>query len=247
MKSPTAAVEFAAIAAPRAVDEIESQIRDMVAQGRLKPGDRLPSERELAARLNVSRNTLREALRTLERAGILEMRKGATGGAYILHGSSDAIVDGLSNLYHLGAISPQQLTEARIWLSEIVVRVACERATEEDLKALDENIQAARRAIAEDRFDIRQKLHREFHLILARATRNPIIEGTMAGVMEVMGLFIERIGPSENAFTEPARDRLMKHLRKRDADAAVKEMTSYLKRLQTRYLDQWAERERPGR
>lgn len=247
MKSPTAAVEFAAIAAPRAVDEIETQIRDMVAQGRLKPGDRLPSERELAARLNVSRNTLREALRTLERAGILEMRKGATGGAYILHGSSDAIVDGLSNLYHLGAISPQQLTEARIWLSEIVVRVACERATEEDLKALDENIQAARRAIAEDRFDIRQKLHREFHLILARATRNPIIEGTMAGVMEVMGLFIERIGPSENAFTEPARDRLMKHLRKRDADAAVKEMTSYLKRLQTRYLDQWAERERPGR
>jgi len=247
MKSPTAAVEFAAIAAPRAVDEIESQIRDMVAQGRLKPGDRLPSERELAARLNVSRNTLREALRTLERAGILEMRKGATGGAYILHGSSDAIVDGLSNLYHLGAISPQQLTEARIWLSEIVVRVACERATEEDLKALDENIQAARRAIAEDRFDIRQKLHREFHLILARATRNPIIEGTMAGVMEVMGLFIERIGPSENAFTEPARDRLMKHLRKRDADAAVKEMTSYLKRLQTRYLDQWAEREKPGR
>ncbi|OVZ59486.1 hypothetical protein CDO44_12865 [Pigmentiphaga sp. NML080357] len=247
MKSPTAAVEFAAIAAPRAVDEIETQIRDMVAQGRLKPGDRLPSERELAARLNVSRNTLREALRTLERAGILEMRKGATGGAYILHGSSDAIVDGLSNLYHLGAISPQQLTEARIWLSEIVVRVACERATEEDLKALDENIQAARRAIAEDRFDIRQKLHREFHLILARATRNPIIEGTMAGVMEVMGLFIERIGPSENAFTEPARDRLMKHLRKRDADAAVKEMTSYLKRLQTRYLDQWAEREKPGR
>ncbi|MBX6318692.1 GntR family transcriptional regulator [Pigmentiphaga sp.] len=247
MKSPTAAVEFAAIAAPRAVDEIETQIRDMVAQGRLKPGDRLPSERELAARLNVSRNTLREALRTLERAGILEMRKGATGGAYILHGSSDAIVDSLSNLYHLGAISPQQLTEARIWLSEIVVRVACERATEEDLKALDENIQAARRAIAEDRFDIRQKLHREFHLILARATRNPIIEGTMAGVMEVMGLFIERIGPSENAFTEPARDRLMKHLRKRDADAAVKEMTSYLKRLQTRYLDQWAERERPGR
>ncbi|MDX3906792.1 MAG: GntR family transcriptional regulator [Pigmentiphaga sp.] len=247
MRSPTATAEFAAIAAPRAVDEIESQIRDMVAQGRLKPGDRLPSERDLAAKLNVSRNTLREALRTLERAGILEMRKGVHGGAYILHGSSDAIIDGFSNLYHLGAISPQQLTEARIWLSEIVVRIACERATEEDLRALDENIRAGRRAIAEDRFDVRQKLHREFHLILARITRNPIIESTMAGVMEVMGLFIERIGPSENAFTEPARDRLMKHLRNRDADSAVKEMTSYLKRLQTRYLNQWAEREPPRR
>jgi len=247
MKLPPATVEFSAIAAPRAVDEIESQIRAMVAQGLLKPGDRLPSERDLAAKLNVSRNTLREAMRTLERAGILEMRKGTHGGAYILHGNSDSIIDGLSNLYHLGAISPEQLTEARIWLSEIVVRVACERATEEDLRALDENIQAGRQAIADDRFDIRQRLHREFHLVLARMTRNPIIEATMAGVMEVMGLFIERIGPSENAFTEPARDRLMKHLRKRDAEAAVKEMTSYLKRLQTRYLDQWAERRPPER
>ena len=66
---------FAAISPARAVDEIATQIRGMVASGRLKPGDKLPSERELSQLLQVSRNTLREALRTLENAGLVEMRK----------------------------------------------------------------------------------------------------------------------------------------------------------------------------
>ena len=57
------------------------------------------------------------------------MRKGAAGGAFVLPGDSGAIVTGLKDLYHLGAITPQQLTDARIWLSDVVVRVACQRAT----------------------------------------------------------------------------------------------------------------------
>lgn len=239
---PAGQAEFEAIAPLRAVDEIEAQIRGMLAKGQLKPGDKLPSERDLAARLHVSRNTLREALRTLERAGILALRKGASGGAYILHGSSGAIVSGLSDLYHLGGISPRQLTESRIWLSEVVVRVACERATEEDLRALEENIAATRRADAENRFDERQRLNREFHLILARTTRNPIIESTMEGIMGVLGQFIARIGARSNPFTIPSRLRLMEHLRARDVDAAVQEITKHLHGLQEQYLDLWAEK-----
>lgn len=235
-------LQFDAIAPARAVDEIAAQVRDMIASGKLKPGDRLPAERDLSTQLHVSRNTLREALRALEHAGIVEMRKGATGGAFVLPGSSDVIVNGMRDLYHLGAITPQQLTEARIWLSEIVVKVACERATEEDFAALEANIEAAARAHAAGQFDERQFLHREFHLILARATRNPIIAITMEGVMAVFGKFIEQIGPSENPFTLPSRRRFMKHLRARDADAAVQEMAKLLQRLHSKYLTLWTER-----
>lgn len=242
----TGAATFAAIAPLRAVDEIEVQIRSMLAKGQLKPGDKLPSERDLATQLKVSRNTLREALRTLERAGILELRKGATGGAYIMHGSSGAIVNGLSDLYHLGAITPRQLTEARIWLSEIVVRVACERATDDDLLKLEANIAATQRAADADQFNERQRLNREFHLILARTTRNPIIESTMEGVMGVLGLFIARIGARTNPFTIPSRLRLMEHLRARNVDAAVREITEHLQGLQEQYLDLWAEQAAAG-
>ena len=240
--APHSALGFAPIAPQRAFEDIAAQIRDLVASGKLKPGDRLPAERDLSAKFNVSRNTLREALRALELSGMIELRKGASGGAFVLPGNSGVVVNGLRDLYHLGAITPTHLTEARIWLSAIVVRVACERMTEEDLQALEENVDAAAKAQKAGNFDERSRLHREFHNILAASTRNPIIEITMEAVMEVMRKFIERIGPSENPYTIPSRRRLIKHLRARDADAAVLEMSKFLERLQAKYMDLWNSR-----
>ena len=154
------------------------------------------------------------------------------------------MVNGLRDLYHLGAITPEALTEARIWLSAIVVRVACARLTDEDLVALEANVEAAVRAQKAGDFAQRAALHSQFHTILAAATRNPIIQITMEAVMEVMRKFIERIGPSENAYTVPSRRRLLKHLRARDADAAVAEMTKFLERLQANYMDLWKLRQK---
>jgi DNA-binding FadR family transcriptional regulator len=236
-------MEFSAIAPARAVDEIAAQVRDMIAAGTLKPGDRLPSERDLSGRLRVSRNTLREALRALEHAGLVEMRKGATGGAFVRPGNSGVIVSGMRDLYHLGAITPAQLTEARVWLSEVVVRVACARATEEDFAALEANIDASAKAAD---FDERARHNRDFHVILARATRNPILVITMEGIVEVFGQFIAQIGPGDNAFILPSRRRFMKHLRARDATAAALEMTKALVRLQTKYMAQWSARSAAG-
>lgn len=234
---------FSAITPHRAFEEIADQIRGMVAAGRLRPGDRLPPERELAATFRVSRNTLREALRALELAGMIESRKGATGGAFVRSGNPQVVVGGMRDLYHLGAITPEHLTEARIWFSDMVVRVVCERAAEADFDALQANIDAMARADAAGDFDERQRLNREFHLILARATRNPIVAITMEGVMAVLGQFIAQIGPGSNPFTLPSRERFMRHLRARDADAAVAEMAQFLKRMQRSYLAQWKARE----
>ena len=235
---------FEPIAPSRAFEEIAAQIRELVASGRLKPGDRLPAERDLSAKFKVSRNTLREALRALELSGMIELRKGAAGGAFVLPGSSGVVVNGLRDLYHLGAIKPEHLTEARVWLSEVVVRVACERLTEEDLAALEENIALATKADKAGNFQQRADLHREFHNLLAAATRNPIITITMEGVMEVMREFVKTIGPSDNAYTLPSRRRLLKHLRARDADAAVAEMNKFLERLQANYMELWNSRQR---
>lgn len=235
---------FAPIMPQRAFEEIAAQIRELVATGKLKPGDRLPTERTLSSRFNVSRNTLREALRALELSGMVELRKGASGGAFIVPGNSDVVVNGLRDLYHLGAITPQHLTEARIWMSAVVVRIACERMTEEDLLRLEANVAAALTAQKSGNFEERAELHRQFHNLLAAATHNPIIQVTTEGMMEVMRQFIKGIGPSENSYTIPSRRRLLAHLRARDADAAVKEMTSFLQRLEVKYLALWNERQK---
>jgi GntR family transcriptional regulator, transcriptional repressor for pyruvate dehydrogenase complex len=240
--TPAIAVGFSPIAPQRAFEDIAAQIRELVASGKLKPGDRLPAERDLSAKFNVSRNTLREALRALELSGMIELRKGASGGAFVLPGNSGVVVNGLRDLYHLGAITPEHLTEARIWLSEVVVRVACERMTDEDIDALEENVNEAARAQKAGDFEERARLHRQFHTLLAASTRNPIIEITMEAVSEVMRKFIERIGPSDNPYTIPSRRRLIKHLRARDSVAAVAEMTKFLERLQAQYMALWNSR-----
>lgn len=233
---PVSAAKFKVIRSARAFEEIAQQIRNELSQGRLKVGTRLPSERALSEQFGVSRNTLREALRSLEHAGLIRLQKGASGGAFISGRSGDAIATGLMDMYHMGAIQPAQLTEARIWLESILVREACARATPADIEALGNNIDAAEEATRKDDFPERAATNLEFHRILARMTGNPIMVIVMNGVLNVLAEFIGQVGHYENAYVLPSRRRFLKHLVAKDSDAAAAEMESILKRLQRSYL-----------
>ena len=228
--------KFEPIRSARAFEEIATQIRNELIEGRLKVGSRLPSERALSEQFGVSRNTLREALRSLEHAGLIRLQKGASGGAFISERSGQAIVTGLLDMYHLGSIAPAQLTEARIWLETIIVREACARATTQDLVDLNTNIAEAEAAAACGDFPLRAEKHLDFHRILARMTGNPIMVIMMNGVLDVLKYFIHKIGDYKNTFVLPSRRRFMKHLEAGHVEAAVAEMETSLKRLQRSYL-----------
>ncbi len=231
-----AATAFQAIRSARAFEDIAAQIRAELAAGRLKVGSRLPSERALSERFNVSRNTLREALRSLEHAGLIRLQKGASGGAFISERSGEAVVTGLLDLYHVGAIGPAQLTQARIWVESIIVREACQRATPEDLAELHRNIEQAQAATTAGDFALRAKTNIDFHRILARMTGNPIMVVMMDALLTVLLHFIRSIGERDNPYTLPSRRRFMKHMEEGDVAAAVAEMETMLKRLEKAYL-----------
>jgi DNA-binding FadR family transcriptional regulator len=231
-----AATAFQAIRSARAFEDIAAQIRAELAAGRLKVGSRLPSERALSERFNVSRNTLREALRSLEHAGLIRLQKGASGGAFISERSGEAVVTGLLDLYHVGAIGPAQLTQARIWVESIIVREACQRATPEDLAELHRNIEQAQAATTAGDFALRAKTNIDFHRILARMTGNPIMVVMMDALLTVLLHFIRSIGEKDNPYTLPSRRRFMKHMEEGNVEAAVSEMETMLKRLERAYL-----------
>src|SRR5262249_58204045 len=86
-------VKFRPIHTRGAFEEICERIREQLALGMLKPGDKLPPERDLAQQLGVSRNVLREALRSLEMAGVLRLLKGVKGGAFIQEGDTSRMND----------------------------------------------------------------------------------------------------------------------------------------------------------
>src|SRR5512139_1404859 len=228
--------EFRPVATRRAFEEIASQIRGRLARQGLRAGDRLPPERELAGQFHVSRNTLREALRSLEIAGLLELRKGATGGAFIKEGGGDAAVAGLADLYHLGAIKPEHLTEARIVIGTEVARLACARRTKEDLAALEANVAAAEQATLRGDVVGRAHINYEFHRLLARAARNPVLTVITDALMEMTRHFVESVGYMPNRYVMPSRRRLLAHLRTKDGEAAAREMEGMLRRLQRFHL-----------
>lgn len=233
---PSYPAKFKAIRSARAFEEIAAQIRNELAEGRLKVGSRLPSERALSEQFHVSRNTLREALRSLEHAGVIRLQKGASGGAFICEGTGEVIVTGMLDMYHMGSIAPAQLTEARIWLESIVVREACKRATADDIEALNRNIDEAEEAAAQGDFSRRSEVNLDFHRILARICGNPIMVIVMDGVLSVLRHYIQTIGDMENAYIYPSRRRFVQHMKERNAEAAVAEMEAVLKRLQRSYL-----------
>ncbi len=243
--SSLAPLEFRPVRTTRAFEEIADQIRRELSRRRLRAGDRLPPERVLAEQFGVSRNTLREALRSLENSGLLRLQKGATGGAFVRESTGEAIITGLRDMFHLGAIQPEHLTEARVLIESIVVRVACDRATADDVAALNANIEAAEKAArGKLPFYEQAALHLDFHRVLARATRNPVMSIVMEALIDVMQHFIREIGQTRNPWVMPSRRRFMKHFEARNADAAAAEMEQHLERLNRYYLSRWKEKDR---
>ena len=220
----------------RAFDEVADRVRGMIESGELQVGDRLPAERELSRQLNVSRTVLREALRTLENAGLLELRPGKGGGAFISAAREQAVSDSLSDLLRLGNVSLAQLTEARAWIEEVVVRVACERAQESDFLALEENVRMAEMLFSQDRMMEKLDTNIEFHNVLARATQNPVMLMMTQTLGNVMRSFGRRLGAETTRSVVRSRSRFIELMRARDAEGAVAEMHEHLRSIQHVYI-----------
>ncbi|MBT3703535.1 MAG: FadR family transcriptional regulator [Alphaproteobacteria bacterium] len=227
--------EFQPIKKRRLSDEVTAQIRARIVAGELRPGDKLPAERDMASNFAVSRGAVREAVRGLELAGVVNVLQGVTGGAYVGEGNPGVMEDSLKDLFYLGGVSLQELTDARIWIETLVTRLACERGTDEDFAALKENVEEANTLLKQGHFNDKIDVHVEFHNILARATHNPVMIMLMRALMELMREFSHKVGGEKHDLTIRARRKFLKHLANRDANKAAAAMEQHLKQLQKRY------------
>ena len=122
----------------RVSETITRRIRKAITEGRLAPGEKLPAEREMAERLRASRVSVREAYRSLAEAGLVSIKRGAEGGAFIADFDPAPMSRNLTFLLRLGRTSHEELTEARALLEPSVARLAARRARREDLARLEE-------------------------------------------------------------------------------------------------------------
>lgn len=233
----TESAMFVPVGSGRAFDSISEQIRAKMAEKKLQPGSRLPPERVLAVQFGVSRNTLREALRSLESSGVLVLKRGAQSGAYIKQSNGEGITTGLIDMFNLGTLKPEQLTAARILIESAIVRAVCASALPQDIEALERNVEEAMSHSKEGRVDARIRANLDFHRTLAQATHNPLLVAVMNAILHVLQSFINTLGPyGDDDYVFRSRRKFIRYLKERDVDAAVAEMEKSLLRLQRQYL-----------
>jgi GntR family transcriptional regulator, transcriptional repressor for pyruvate dehydrogenase complex len=165
-------LEFQPLARRTYVAEAIRTIKDMILDGRLQPGQRLPPERSLSEALGVSRPTVREAIRSLQAMHILESRHGA--GTFVASLSLDELLRPLQFVLSLAEGGLEHLFEVRLLLEPGAAALAAERATEEQVAGLRDC--AARGDEAGEDAEAMLRLDIELHERIVRAAGNPLLE-----------------------------------------------------------------------
>ncbi|MGY8700487.1 MAG: FadR/GntR family transcriptional regulator [bacterium] len=224
-----------AIRSQRRFEQVAEQISKLINKGKLKPGMRLPPERELAKQLEVSRPTVREAMIALEISGMVEVRVGS--GIYVLDTSKQK--DKISNKIAEIGYAPLELIEARKEIEGTNAALAAQRIDSKILKRMEKAID---KMVKEDLNG--SDSDREFHLLVAKATGNRVLEGITDYLWQQQQdspMWIKLIGlmkenKLDNVILDDHRN-LLDSLRRKDSEQAQKIMRNHLNHARNIYFD----------
>lgn len=206
--------------------EILLEINNLIKEDGLKPGDRLPSERELAERLRVGRSSVREALRALELLGLITTRRGE--GTFIQSYRQNKLIDIIGFFILKDFKTRRDLVEMRKILEIDAVRLACQRATDKHFAEMERIIQMAEEKIA--RGEIPTEEDYLFHRAICRSSRNSVLHRIWAPLIEyskaVRTQSLSREGRAEEGMKE--HKEILEAIRERNEDLAVERMKKHL-------------------
>ncbi|MEV7085811.1 FCD domain-containing protein [Streptomyces sp. NPDC093085] len=222
--------------------QIAKQLRGAILAGQWEPGDRLPTELELAAAFDVSRGTAREALKLLYASGLTTSVRGSAGGTYVVVPAAEDVASRLSEAimlwFRAGDVSVGEVDEARMALELQCVALAAERRTEEDLAAMAAPLARAQ----EPGLDMAAWLATdlEFHTAITRSSGNRILELAMTSVHLVRPLTnTVFVGLLDRDLVQAQHTALYEAIRARspeDARARLHDHVGYLDEVRARAL-----------
>ncbi|GAA4433596.1 FadR/GntR family transcriptional regulator [Georgenia halophila] len=182
------AATLGAVPSGSAVSVVATQLLDLFTSGSIAPGTRLPPERQLAARLEVGRSAVREALAALEILGVVDVRPGS--GTYLRGTASELLPQSLSWGVLIGERSTAELLELRSGLEIYVARLAADRLTDEQLASLAGHLDDMRESVAELRTFVRADL--AFHREIALSADNSVLLDLLQIVRSLLRVWVDR-------------------------------------------------------
>ncbi|MFF5110337.1 FadR/GntR family transcriptional regulator [Streptosporangium sp. NPDC000509] len=222
-----------AVVRPR--QQVEDRIRRAILDGELKRGERLPSETELARQFEVSRTTVREALRSLSTQNFIEKVPGAGGGSFVRAVDHEALSEMLSesmkNLLSLGSIGADEVQSVREYLEVPAVRLAAGHRSAEDLAQMHRIIERQKSVRVTD--PSVPQLDVDFHSAVARASGNRVL-GSFVQALHEQTMPVRFLDLSEQVGAETVLQHLqiVKAIEAGDEDAAQNAMVTHLRYLQ---------------
>ncbi|MGI2080697.1 FadR/GntR family transcriptional regulator [Shewanella putrefaciens] len=164
----------------KASSEVGQQLKNAILGGDYKAGDKLPSERELIELFQVSRTVIREAIKSLEAGGLVEIRQGATGGAFVKHLTFERLSDACHDLFMMGKLSLPELCQARMLIEPQVARMAAKNCTPEQALIL---LEADRHENDTSAYPDTVTLRSQVHYLLAEMSGNRFLEAIVKSLL----------------------------------------------------------------
>lgn len=230
---------FQPVASPKVTDLITEQIRQAILNGEMKPLDKLPPERELGARFKASRIAVREALKSLEAAGLVVIRPGS--GVFVAQIDTRIMRNSLYSILRVQKTSINEITEARLIFEPEVARLAAQRITGNDLEMLEANIARTHDLLGSNMPATAENL--QFHSLIASSVHNTVIEMTMRTMLDVAkdmtietsGNLQERIRISRNSLRQHRY--ILKALKQKDPQKVYELMFNHIVKIQSDLKD----------
>ena len=221
---------YTPIQSSKIYEQIAEQIEQLILNGELRSGDRLPTERELAEQFQASRTAVREAMKTLAQKGLVDMRPGR--GTIVIDGTSKAMRHSLGLMMKVGqAGSSTNLVEVREILEPEIAALAAMRAGEEDITAMRESVLVMDASL--DDADAYITADNNFHQALAKGTQNVLILALVDSIVYLLSeqrkqIFSVKGGPERGQIHHK---RILEAVLHHDAEAARKAMCAHLQQV----------------
>ena len=219
---------FKTARANRISQNIVDQIRKAILNGELKPGDRLSSEKVLSVDFGVSKASLREAFRALEALGLLEVRQGMSGGAFVREVDLETVRNNMFNYIYFQNPAIHEFTQLRSFIEPAAAEIAARNITDEDIADLDQNLARTRAKLDSGMFFY--ELDTYFHHRIAEITGNRlvclVIDSLKNAIVNIkLELELDR---EFSVRVQAAHERIVDALRNRDPERARNEMQRHI-------------------
>lgn len=182
---------FSPVKTRRTFEEVSQRIKGLIFEGLLRPGDKLPSENEMAKTFRVGRQSVREALRLLELTGFIYIQRGVKGGPIIENTMLAKIGHMFVDAFKFNRISITDMTQARIEIEKSVLKLVFENIDHQDISALKANIQQAKAKLSQGVLAFEENV--EFHRLLTKASRNHVFMVVMEPLLTILSDFRSRL------------------------------------------------------